>query len=183
MPEDRPEISACSCTLTFDESYGTLPPAYKRNEYTLMNQYPDILNGLSDALRVSALRSTMPTFSVSDNAPDNHADMQRAYSTLGRLVIWPGGSDRTVWGDARANWLFRAWHDWTHIRSGACRYVDCFTPEEERYIANVQYQGQGTAFSRILQIEIADQATHYERTGQFIDDQIAFAVQRLKEAR
>ena len=30
-------------------------------------------------------------------------------------VIWPGASERTIYGAPEVNWAFRAWHDSVHL--------------------------------------------------------------------
>lgn len=137
-------------------------------------------NGLADALRLAVKRSGMPEYSAADTAPDNHRDMLQAYHATGRIIVWAGASDATVWGDARLNHLFRAWHDYCHIGQGACYQVDCFKPIHEYAVADYQCIGLGDRLARLVQIEVSEQAKHYERTGQFVTDQIAFTLHRMK---
>lgn len=136
-------------------------------------------NGLADALRRAAKDAGTPSIEARDHAPNNAHDMLRAYYETGRIIVWSGGSDRTIWGPDKLNWLFRGWHDWEHILHGACRHADCFLPSYEREIADFQSRRIPDALGKLVRIEIADQATHYERTGSFVEDQIAFTLDRL----
>lgn len=52
-----------------------------------------------------------------DDAPGTFGELMTAQDRL-LLPVWAGASDKTVYGCARVNWAFRAWHDRTHARYG-----------------------------------------------------------------
>lgn len=132
----------------------------------------DVRNGLRDELVAEVRRSSTPPYTVSD-AVVPLDDVVRHYNETRSLIVWSGGSDKAIF-DKESNWLFRAWHDWAHIRS-----MIGFTPRQECDAALFQMREvQSSAFARLVWIEVAEQALHLERTGQFVDDQIAFFLRR-----
>jgi hypothetical protein len=135
-------------------------------------------NGLSQALRAHVARVNLPAYTVADVAPSNHIDLLRCYNVTGKLVIWAGCSDRTIWGGPADNWRFRAWHDLCHIKSGMCDKVDCFTANSEIELSRFQCLGLSDGLGLAVDIEIAGQAGHYAKTGRFVDDQIRFALDK-----
>lgn len=138
------------------------------------------LNGLSDALRAHVARLDMPAYRVADVAPGSHRELLQCYNASGRLVIWAGCSDNTIWGGRADNWRFRAWHDLCHIKSGMCDKVDCFDTRHEIELSGFQCLGLSDGLGMMVNIEIAGQAVYYQQTGRFVDNQIAFALERIK---
>ena len=115
------------------------------------------------------------TYDVADVAPDNDRDMIEHYRQTGRLLVWSGGSSKTIFGDCRTNWAFRAIHDQHHDRGNLA--FDC---DSERKVCGLQVAGLFAryganhvteAVARLIRLEIVGQCSHFEDTGQFIDDQ------------
>lgn len=57
-------------------------------------------------------------FDTTDN--EEHCNTYRKLegyykATGGRIIVWTGASDRTIFGDPAVNHAFRAWHDWCHL--------------------------------------------------------------------
>lgn len=110
--------------------------------------------------------------------------MSQDYATTGRLKVWQGASDRTIFGDPCINWAFRAWHDYCHVvgKHG-------FTLEGERLTATRQIRNMRAAYGysgvarvgwdKVLWIEVVEQAEHFAATGAFPVDQRAFMLNRL----
>lgn len=109
-------------------------------------------------------------YRVSDHAPQTFADLRAT-----GLVVWSGASDRTIFGDARVNWAFRALHDALHLKTGIG-----FTPAEEIYLGRMQASQYSGLLADLVYIEVAGQAEHYLKTGQFVADQIKFTWESLK---
>ena len=135
-------------------------------------------NGLSQALRAHVARIGLPAYTVADIAPSTHLELLECYNVTGKLVIWAGSSDNTIWGGPADNWRFRAWHDMCHIRSGMCDKVDCFTAPNEIELSRFQCIGLSDRFGMAVDIDIAGQARHYATTGQFVDNQVTFALSK-----
>src|SRR6266404_5349587 len=65
--------------------------------------------------------SLAPPFQASDYAPSSLESLKE--QSLGSLVVWSGASEGTIYGDAKVNHAFRAWHDSLHLKLNAT-----FTP-------------------------------------------------------
>ena len=114
-----------------------------------------------------------PKFTAQDNAPDTLESLTR---NCGRLVVWGGGSDRTIYGEASVNHAFRAWHDSLHLRLTAP-----FTLEGETLVALEQARlCRNDALGDILMAEIVGQAHYFAKYGTFPVDQMAFITAYLK---
>lgn len=131
-------------------------------------------NGLADALHSAMRRVRVPAWEASDHAPGTVADLLRSYRETGRIVVWSGASERTLWGDPSLNHAFRAWHDWCHVRSGLG-----FDAASEVKLGEWQCGDAGIdgPLASIVLAEISDQAAFYLKTGHFLDgDQVGFAL-------
>jgi hypothetical protein len=91
------------------------------------------------------------------------------------LVIWSGASDDTIWADARVNWAFRALHDALHLETGLG-----FSPKSEIELGRIQASKYEGLLADLVYCEVAGQAEHYLKTGQFVVDQVEFTIQYLK---
>jgi hypothetical protein len=122
----------------------------------------------------------------SDKAPSTLDALQRRYLNTGRVLVWGGASDRTIFGDPAYNHAFRAWHDWCHLQGA----YD-FTPEGEHAAYLMQRDHLAAHFGRaephggrqffhcerLLQAEVLGQLTYAKLHGDaFPDDQRGFAV-------
>lgn len=117
-------------------------------------------------------------FDVSADAPATFESLVAHYRETGRVCVWNGASERTIFADAETNFAFRAWHDSKHILHGLP-----FTRAGE-YAAMVYqcadvcaiYDGAtAETFCRILAAEICGQFDYNARFGGFPIDQIGFA--------
>lgn len=138
-------------------------------------------NGASEQVRRYMLRAGTPAFDVRDDAPDTDADMVRHYNETGRLCIWAGASEGTVYGAPQHNWMYRAWHDWCHISSGVCNRrhgpLGCFEPSAERDVTAWQAGPvQSTLFQRVVLADTGGQAIHFGMHGAFPEDQMRFTL-------
>lgn len=123
-----------------------------------------------------------PRYDARPLAPASLADLMRLDLERAPLPVWEGASDATIYGDARVNHAFRAWHDAAHI-AGA----HAFTLEGEADTCAAQKRDVLAAYPRapmswlaLLDAEIIGQAAHYARTGEFVTDQNAFMRDALR---
>jgi hypothetical protein len=132
-----------------------------------------------------AMRSNPRGWMVSDDAPDTLASLQACIERDGRITVWRGGSDATMFADAEINYAFRAWHDSRHARLNA-EFDSAGELETMRaQIADLTalYAGHDrlAIWTRYLEIEIAGQfdfaAAH---GGEFPADQYQFTLDSLK---
>jgi hypothetical protein len=122
-------------------------------------------------------------YDVSDAAPDTYDELIAHLDAGGRMLVYAGGSERTIYGDPEVNFAFRAWHDWCHWRG---RFD--FSHEGERAACAMQgdhlvtIYGESSQTRRwrcILQAEIIGQREYFDRHGVFPEDQRAFVAAYL----
>jgi len=138
------------------------------------------------AVRAMAARLCPRGYDVGPEAPDTFEALVRHVNATGRVLVWNGASEGTIFADPETNYAFRAWHDCSHIIGG----FD-FTLTGEIKTAALQRQhlrtiyGDGPAaarFGRLVDCEVIGQAEHYLATGSFPTDQRAFAQAYLERA-
>ena len=113
---------------------------------------------------------------VSDTAPSSLAELKAYYATTGRICVWSGRSDYTIFADRETNYAFRAWHDYHHLLGN-----HEFTPDGERAVETEQWSdiwqlyGPGhNHWADILHAEIGGQGEYERANGTFPADQMAF---------
>jgi hypothetical protein len=131
------------------------------------------------AVLACAARALPNGFDISPDAPATFDALATHWRDTGRVCVWDGASDSTIFGSPSVNYAFRAWHDWHHI---AGQYP--FTREGERLAMLAQqrdirtlyrYTRQADWFCRILECEIVGQFDYAAKHGFFPVDQAAFA--------
>lgn len=109
---------------------------------------------------------------ASDTAPETFDALRRAYASLGYIPISTIGLETSIYGDARVNLAFRAWHDATHLQHGLG-----FNASDEIAVAHIQCASAGIARDRaLLWADIAGQVRYFETFGEFPNDQKAFVL-------
>lgn len=118
-------------------------------------------------------------FDTSENAPNTFEDLVKQFHETGRLTVYSGASDKTIFGSPEANYAFRAWHDALHLRLMAP-----FTPEGEHRVMLAQAHDvmrrygnspETRAMVRLLHAEIDGQVKYSQaHNGEFPVDQRAF---------
>lgn len=140
-----------------------------------------------DKACIEIAKRLMPDgYDVADDAPNTFEDLVDRVGKTGKMVVWSGASDKTIFGSPEANYAFRAWHDICHLRG-----MHRFTPEGElatlkEQIADVRrFIGAGPKADRIatlLHEEIAGQLGYAKNHGgNFPVNQRAFAEAYLKD--
>lgn len=132
----------------------------------------ELARGLNQAILALA-----PAHIVRDIAPASYREMIAAPG-----IIWAGGSERTIYGDAKVNYAFRAWHDLCHRLGG----WDFSLPGE---IATCSLQCRQLrnllprcpqAWLDILIADAVGQARYASgHDGQFPVDQASFVLERI----
>ncbi len=124
-------------------------------------------------------------FDVSEQAPDSYESLLSHYRETGRIQVWNGASDHTIYGDREINYAFRAWHDSRHIVGN-----HDFTFEGESAVCAMQVSDllsiYGACdnfykFERLLIAEIVGQALFFEARGEFPADQYAFTSTYIRD--
>lgn len=120
----------------------------------------------------SLILSTAPKHTIKDVAPSTFNEVW----TQPNLIVWSGASHNTIWKDCVVNYAFRALHDALHIKTRIG-----FSPKEEMEIGRIQAsQYESSLMAELVYIETAGQAEHYLKTGQFVENQIQFTINKLK---
>ena len=114
-------------------------------------------------------------FDVGDNA-SGYIGLRAHYEATGRICVWSGGSEHTIFADRETNYAFRAWHDWRHLTGN-----HDFTPEGELEVYWAQegdisrvYGAYPREWRTILWAEIVGQGEYERANGTFPQDQMAF---------
>lgn len=113
-----------------------------------------------------------------EKAPDSLPGIIQNYSETGRITVWSGESEKTVYEDRLVNFAFRAWHDYYHLLT-----EQDFTLEGERIVCNRQIKDARLPeyMVNILECDCLAQVEFYYRTGAFPVDQKSFMLDYLKQ--
>lgn len=117
-------------------------------------------------------------FDVSADAPQTFESLIAHYEKTGRVLVWNGASDRTIFADSEINFAFRAWHDSKHIlgRHLFTREGEIAAMEMQKADIRALFDGQpADSFCDLVESEIIGQLEYSESRGGFPIDQAAFA--------
>lgn len=133
---------------------------------------------LSDAIKIIAAVMFPLGFDVSPDAPSTLETLTARCGNGQRMVVWDGGSEATIYGDAAANYAFRAWHDWHHIDGQLPFTQEGEAQACERQCADlVAVYGDNDVtreWCATIRAEIKGQFEYAARHGDFPKDQAAF---------
>lgn len=116
-------------------------------------------------------------YGVSADAPNSYDALVACFEADGRITVWDGGSDETIFGDPEVNYAFRAWHDAGHLKLAAAfdragEAQVCAWQCAQLVAANGP--AKAARWCTILQAEIIGQADYCAEHGDFPTDQFAF---------
>ena len=122
-------------------------------------------------------------YDVSAAAPETYEELIAHLDAGERMVVYSGGSERTIYGDPEVNFAFRAWHDWCHWRgrhdfSHMGERAAC-AMQADHVVTLYGDSPQTRRWRRILQAEIIGQREFFDRHGEFPEDQRAFVAAYL----
>lgn len=117
-------------------------------------------------------------FDIADNAPSNFKALKLEYKVRGRITVYDGGCENTIFDDPDINVMFRAWHDWCHLKGGhdfsvlgELRAADM----QMSHVVTLYGNGDtGSKFIRIIDAEVNGQAQYYARHKKYVRNQRAF---------
>lgn len=108
------------------------------------------------------------------------------YEHEGRILVWSGASDNTIYQDADVNHQFRAWHDWLHIgmqatftKAGEANVCEKHKRQIDLYLSHKYNKATRLKMHRLLDIEINGQVAELYNTGKFVTNQYNFTKERL----
>lgn len=111
-------------------------------------------------------------------APSSLEELNVAIGDNGRLVVDGDNSECTIFADAETNYAFRAWHDWTHwilqapfSLEGECK-VAC---QQVAHLRDIYGATFAKRWAPAIYEEVIGQALAKEISGEFPNDQVAFA--------
>ena len=119
-------------------------------------------------------------YDIGDPAPSTLQELQDHINTTGRMLVWNGASDKTIYACPETNWAWRAWHDWCHYT-----FDLEFDKDGERTACEIQKRHiqltygprpQAKLFCNLIEFEIMSQFEYKEVFGNFPEDQMALAV-------
>lgn len=116
-------------------------------------------------------------FDVADSAPGTLDSLLKHYLATGRVMVWGGASEQTIFADSETNFAFRAWHDSKHIFATLPFTLAGETQAFAMQATDITalYDGQTARdFIAILRAEIIGQFEYKESLGGFPIDQIGF---------
>ena len=130
-------------------------------------------------------------FDVKDDAPETFEDAKAYHALTGRVCVWSGASDNTIYASPFVNYAFRAWHDWRHICFGNDFTLSgerATMRDQQRDIDALWASGFLSANERevcraILEAEIIGQAMYKDKHGDFPNDQRQFVLDYLKSEK
>ena len=117
-------------------------------------------------------------FLVAEIAPQSYEELVARLDAGLPMLVYSGGSERTIYGCPEVNYSFRAWHDWCHWRG---RHNFSFEGEtavccmQGAHLVALYGECPRTRWwKRILHAEVIGQREYFNRHGVFPDDQRAF---------
>lgn len=103
--------------------------------------------------------------------------MKKMYREEKKIQIWTGGTDNNIYGSPEMNYLFRFWHDHTHIVTN-----HGFTAEEEIKVGQIQQLCIVTNnYDRLLVgADVTGQVVYHSMYGEFPTNQREFCIKYLE---
>lgn len=138
------------------------------------------------AVRTIAGRLFPCGYDVAEAAPQSLEELTAHIAATGRMLVYSGASDSTIYACRETNYAFRAWHDWCHWKG-----QHPFTLEGERACLQMQRDHLRIVYGpthpdlslwdAILEAEIIAQAERQIATGEFPTDQRQFVEELVAE--
>jgi hypothetical protein len=133
---------------------------------------------LNAAITYMAFQNLPNGFTASPQAPSTYEEIAALLDNGQQLVVYSGGSDKTIYGDKLINYAFRAWHDYCHWKAQVPLTLDgevaAFELQCRQLYNTFGFNGQTLRWRNILHAEIVGQAEYFERYKRFPDNQRRF---------
>ena len=117
-------------------------------------------------------------FDVAETAPESLSELNESIAKRGRITVWNGASEQTVYGSTEHNFMFRAWHDWCHWKGqhefNLAGEAAALAMQLEHLATVYPSHPDRPTWERILTVEVLGQAVHHAVTGEFPADQVEF---------
>lgn len=122
-------------------------------------------------------------YDVGEEAPSTLAELNAHIAATGRMLVYSGGSDRTIFDCPETNYAFRAWHDWCHWKG-----QHEFDMQGEAAVCLMQHEHLTRLYGghpslpkwhAIIDAEVIGQNAYHDMYGVFPQDQKAFVLRYL----
>jgi len=100
---------------------------------------------------------------------------KKTFNTTGKIHIWTGCSEGTIFGSEEINHKFRAWHDFTHIKNNLG-----YSQTEEAIVSDIQKNElpKNWIFEKdLIHAEIVGQAHFNFLNNSFLNNQRKFTIE------
>jgi len=101
------------------------------------------------------------------------------FKETGKIHVWTGESDNSIFGVNRLNWYFRAWHDYIHVINNLG--YDFLGESIVSSIQASQLPSEWHFERELINIEVVGQAQYFSKVGKFIADQRRFTINYLTD--
>ncbi len=137
------------------------------SKQVLPNDVRAVVGSVLDKMQLFANNNRIE-YTTSPDAPNTWEELKHCDPR--NLVVYDGASERTIWG-RRGNHLFRAVHDFIHIKYGLS-FEDSDEIEVRRLTCALL--ALNPIECRVMETEIDKQIEYKNEWGWFPNDQIAF---------
>ncbi len=107
-----------------------------------------------------------------DNIEATFQSHKKIYKETGKIYIWTGASENTIFGNEKINHYFRAWHDYIHLN-----YNLGYSITEESIVCNIQRDmlpNEWVFEKELINAEIIGQAHYFYMNNNFVKNQRLF---------
>lgn len=133
---------------------------------------------LNQAVTTIASKLFPKGFDLTDHPFNILNELRDHIKRTGRMIVYRGHSDQTIFGDPEVNWAFRAWHDHCHLRARAEFSTDgeFATFLEQASDIRKLYGASATADKMVslIHAEVVGQVAYARQHGHFPVNQRAF---------
>jgi hypothetical protein len=133
---------------------------------------------LDSTVRAISARLWPQGYDVATNAPATFKALKAEFAVRGRITVFDGGCESTIYAAPATNHAFRAWHDHGHLHGGYDFSVAGETATARLQIQQLrEFMGndpQADEFSMILEADVIGQSLYYARRKAFVNDQVSF---------
>lgn len=121
------------------------------------------------------------------DAPQSLDQLRDHIRRTGRMLVYAGHSDHTIFGDAGVNQAFRAWHEHCHLRASAQFTTDgeyaTFQQQANDLVKLYGLSNRTYHMIRLVHAEVVGQVAYANKHRKFPDNQRAFVQAYLWNAR
>lgn len=119
-----------------------------------------------------------------ENAPNSYDEVLKEFNQAGqnggRIRVYSGSCENTIYTAAPVNLAFRFWHDYLHFKN---KFDFSRTGEELTALIHCGQVaarfGLGSVEYLLMQVDTFGQVAHFWDVGGFVDNQLNFAAQKL----